>query len=102
MSLFKKQTVHDILLEKNVKLEELTAQAEAASDLVTRTISGLELVNQEIDDTVAEIDEYTKKLSQTRSALSRNRRRNAAVINNFSKLLYVDEEDENVSEEVST
>ena len=46
MSLFKKQTAHDILLEKNAKLDELTAQAKAASDLVTRTISGLELVNQ--------------------------------------------------------
>lgn len=43
-----KNKVRDILADKKVKLQELTAQAEAAVDLVTRTISGLELVNQEI------------------------------------------------------
>lgn len=95
MRLFRKKCIHDILLEKNEKLEELTCMAEAASDLVTRTISGLELINQEIDDTVAEIDDYTEKLNATRKQLKKNRRRNAAVINNFSKLLYVEDEEEN-------
>lgn len=32
--------VRDILADKKVKLQELAAQAEAAVDLVTRTISG--------------------------------------------------------------
>lgn len=41
-----KNKVRDILADKKVKLQELTAQAEAAVDLVTKTISGLELVNQ--------------------------------------------------------
>lgn len=77
----------DILREKQAKLTELTVQAEAAVDLVTRTISGLELVNQEIDDTVSEIDNYTAQLNQTRDQLNRNRRHNAAIIANFNKLL---------------
>lgn len=83
----------DILREKQAKLTELTAQADAAVDLVTRTISGLEMVNQEIDDTVAEIDSYTAQLTQTREQLSKNRRHNAAVIANFTKLLATDEDD---------
>lgn len=83
--------VRDILADKKVKLQELTAQAEAAVDLVTRTISGLELVNQEIDDTVAEIDKYSAELACTRVELSKNRTHNAAIIANFAKLLEVSE-----------
>lgn len=83
--------VRDILADKKVKLQELAAQAEAAVDLVTRTISGLELVNQEIDDTVAEIDMYSAELACTRVELSKNRTHNAAIIANFAKLLEVPE-----------
>lgn len=86
-----KNKVRDILADKKVKLQELTAQAEAAVDIVTRTISGLELVNQEIDDTVAEIDKYSAELASTRQALSKNRTHNTALIANFSKLLEVPE-----------
>lgn len=86
-----KNKVRDILADKKVKLQELTAQAEAAVDLVTRTISGLELVNQEIDDTVAEIDKYSAELACTRQALSKNRIHNTALIANFAKLLEVPE-----------
>lgn len=82
-----KNKVRDILADKKVKLQELTAQAEAAVDIVTRTISGLELVNQEIDDTVAEIDKYSAELACTRQALSKNRTHNTALIANFAKLL---------------
>ena len=71
-----KNKVHDILADKKVKLQELTAQAEAAVDIVTRTISGLELVNQEIDDTVAEIDKYSAELACTR----RKKREKSAAI----------------------
>lgn len=83
--------VRGILADKKVKLQELAAQAEAAVDLVTRTISGLELVNQEIDDTVAEIDKYSAELACTRVELSKNRTHNAAIIANFAKLLEVPE-----------
>ena len=80
----------DILLEKQARLSELAAQADAAVDLVTRTISGLETVNQEIDSAVEEIDSYTAQLRQTRDKLSRNRQHNAAIIANFTTLLAAD------------
>lgn len=89
MGLFNKDKAHDILIEKEAKLVELKQQADEAVDIVTRTISGLEMVNQEIDDTVAEIDQYSERLAKTREALSKNRSNNAAIIANFSKLLSV-------------
>lgn len=92
----------DILREKQAKLTELTAQADAAVDLVTRTISGLEMVNQEIDDTVAEIDAYSAQLAQTRDQLRKNRRHNAAVIANFTKLLATDEDEQSTAENSET
>lgn len=49
--------------------------------------SGLELVNQEIEDTKAEIDEYISRLTEQRDTLIHNQKRNAVVIKNFSKLL---------------
>ena len=101
MGLFQKNVVHDILVEKTAKLNELEAQANRAANLVTSTIAGLELVNQEIDDTVAEIDEYAEKLMSTRSALSKNRRHNAAIITNFSKLLQVEDAEEDQSEKTT-
>lgn len=93
----KKKKVRDILVEKNAKLEELTAQATAAVDLVTRTISGLELVNQEIDDTVSEIDIYMVELAKTRDALNKNRTNNRAIVANFAKLLEVPNGDGNAA-----
>lgn len=89
MGLFNKNKAHDILVEKEAKLVELKQQADEAVDIVTRTISGLEMVNQEIDDTVAEIDQYSERLAKTRESLSKNRSNNAAIIANFSKLLSV-------------
>lgn len=102
MGVFKKNIAHDILVEKTAKLNELEAQANRAANLVTSTIAGLELVNQEIDDTVAEIDEYTEKLMSTRRALSKNRRHNAAIITNFSKLLQTEDAEEDQDEMTAT
>lgn len=80
----------DIVAEKEAKLTQLTQEATNAVDLVTRTISGLELVNQEIEDTVADIDAYSERLDKTRGALEQSRNNNAAIIANFSKLLSVE------------
>lgn len=63
-------------------------------DGVTRAISGLELVNQEIEDTKSEIDEYISRLTEQRDTLVHNQKRNCVVIKNFSKLLAVDEAEE--------
>lgn len=88
----KKAKLVSILDEKRAKLFDLKAQANCAVNIVSSTISNLELINQEIDDTVTEIDEYTKQLVETREALDKDRRYNTAIIANFSKLLVVDDE----------
>ena len=80
----------DIISEKERKLHQLQADA----DIVTRAISGLELVNQEIEDTKYEIDEYISRLTEQRDTLVHNQKRNCVVIKNFSKLLAVDEAEE--------
>lgn len=82
----------DVLSEKVSKLNELKIQSDMSISLVTSTISGLELINQEYDDTIAEIDSYVAQLNETRNSMDRNRRYNTGIIANFSKLLEVDEE----------
>lgn len=88
MGLTKKNTIaHDILREKQQEVERLGQQADDAVELVTRTISRLELINQQIDDAMGEIDAYTADLAKTREAMSKQRQGNAAIISNFTKLL---------------
>ncbi len=90
---------HDILLEKQGEVEQLSQQASEAVDLVTRTISNLENINHQLDSGIAEIDAYTKELSTTRANLSKQRDNNAAIISNFSKLLGMKVEAEAISSE---
>lgn len=91
---FNKKSVpvsHDILREKQQQVESLERQADDAVELVTRTINRLELINQEIDDAMTEIDTYAADLAKTRETMSKQRQSNAAIINNFTKLLGGDE-----------
>lgn len=82
---------HDILKEKQQKISRLEQQADDAVELVTRTINRLELINQQIDDAMGEIDTYAADLAKTRETMSKQRQSNAAIINNFTKLLGGDE-----------
>jgi len=77
----------DILQQKQAKLQELTAIADDALNVVTSTISGLELINQEIDDTIADIDAYQTQMMSVRGKLEQNKVHNAKIIDNFTKLL---------------
>lgn len=86
----KRNQPKDILQEKKTVLADLSQQANSAVDLVSRTINSLGLINQEIEDTVAEIESYTKELEGTRDALEKQRKNNTALIANFSKLLEVE------------
>lgn len=91
---FNKKSVpvsHDILREKQQQVESLERQADDAVELVTRTINRLELINQQIDDAMTEIDTYAADLAKTREIMSKQRQSNAAIINNFTKLLGGDE-----------
>ena len=86
----KRNQPKDILQEKKTVLADLSQQSNSAVDLVSRTINSLGLINQEIEDTVAEIESYTKELEGTRDALEKQRKNNTALIANFSKLLEVE------------
>lgn len=89
----KKQVrVIDVLSQKKSALNRLKVEADIAIGIVTSTISNLELINQEYDDTIADIDNYVAQLYETRENMSKNRKYNTAIISNFSKLLEVDEE----------
>ena len=72
---------HDILREKQQEINRLERQADDAVEIVTRTISRLELTN------MTEIDTYMADLVKTRETMSTQRQNNAAIISNFSKLL---------------
>ena len=87
----RKKNPIDVLSEKNSKLNELKTQADVAVGIVTSTISNLELINQEYDDTIDEIDSYVAQLNETRESMSKNRKYNTAIIANFSKLLEVED-----------
>lgn len=85
-----KKTI-DVLSEKVSKLNTLKNEADVAIGVVTSTINNLELINQEYDDTIAEIDNYVAQLNATRDSMNKNRKYNTAIIANFSKLLEVEE-----------
>ena len=85
-----KKTI-DVLSEKVSKLNTLKNEADVAIGVVTSTINNLELINQEYDDTIAEIDDYVAQLNATRDSMNKNRKYNTAIIANFSKLLEVEE-----------
>lgn len=85
-----KKTI-DVLSEKVSKLNSLKNEADIAVGVVTSTINNLELINQEYDDTIAEIDSYVAQLNATRESMNKNRKYNTAIIANFSKLLEVEE-----------
>lgn len=85
-----KKTI-DVLSEKVSKLNSLKNEADIAVGVVTSTINNLELINQEYDDTIAEIDNYVAQLNATRDSMNKNRKYNTAIIANFSKLLEVEE-----------
>lgn len=85
-----KKTI-DVLSEKVSKLNSLKNEADIAVGVVTSTINNLELINQEYDDTIAEIDSYVAQLNATRDSMNKNRKYNTAIIANFSKLLEVEE-----------
>lgn len=66
-------------------------ESENAVDLVSRTITRLELINQQLDDAVADIDAYTADLAKTRESMVKQHGNNSAIIANFTKLLSVEE-----------
>ena len=62
-----------------------------AIQLVHQAVSDLGTVNQEIAETVDEINEYISRLADTRDGLDVTRNRNQKIMQNFEKLLGVDD-----------
>ena len=77
----------DLIQEKEARLCSLKDKSSMAIQLV----SDLDTVNQEIAETVDEINEYISRLADTRDGLDVTRNRNQKIMQNFEKLLCVDD-----------
>ena len=81
----------DLIQEKEARLCSLKDKSSMAIQLVQQTVSDLDTVNQEIAETVDEINEYISRLADTRDGLDVTRNRNQKIMQNFEKLLCVDD-----------
>ena len=81
----------DLIQEKETRLSSLKDKSSMAIQLVQQTVSDLDTVNQEIAETVDEINEYISRLADTRDGLDVTRNRNQKIMHNFEKLLCVDD-----------
>lgn len=80
----------DVLTQKEAKLVALNEQSDAAIRLVQATVTGLETVNGEIEATMAEINEYQKRLAETYDGLDATRNKNQRIMQNFKNLLCIE------------
>ena len=81
----------DLIQEKEARLSSLKDKSSMAIQLVQQTVFDLDTVNQEIAETVDEINEYISRLADTRDGLDVTRNRNQKIMQNFEKLLCVDD-----------
>lgn len=87
---FKKKKAMDLLQEKETRLAELSLRSDSAVQMVQSTINNLAIVNQDIEETMGEIDTYLQRLNETRASLDFTRGKNQKVMQNFSQLLCLD------------
>ncbi len=90
MALFKKSKVQDILAQKEAKLVSLNQQSDDAVQLVRTTLDGLQAVDNEIGQTISEIDEIQIRMNNTRHGLEARRIKNQQIMRNFKDLLCED------------
>lgn len=87
---FKKKESMDLLQEKEARLAELSLRSDSAVQMVQSTINNLAIVNQDIEETMGEIDTYLQRLNETRASLDSTHGKNQKVMQNFSQLLCLD------------
>lgn len=87
---FKKKEAMDLLQEKEARLAELSLRSDSAVQMVQSTINNLAIVNQDIEETMGEIDTYLQRLNETRASLDSTHGKNQKVMQNFSQLLCLD------------
>lgn len=93
MAFGKKTTANsnaDILDQKRNRLNSYNQQFERAVSLITDTIDNLGVINQNIEQTMREIDDYERELATTKEGLVATKAKNDRVIHNFQSLLAVD------------
>lgn len=85
--LFKQNKVQDMLEQKKKTLDTYTMQFNTAVFAVTEIIDVLTQANSGIEQTIAEIDEYQKKLDETTKGLREAKEKNSKVVSNFRALI---------------
>ena len=80
----------DILSSKRRKLASCQGAFDLAVTTINQMISNLDLINHEIAENVAEIENYQRDLDVTKDDLNETKRRNEQVIRNFQALLNVE------------
>lgn len=79
----------DVLAQKKSRLDSYNAQFDKAVSLITDTIDNLGVISKNISDTIQEIDDYQRELTETKNGLTVAREKNERVIANFQALLNV-------------
>lgn len=87
MAMFKKEKMKDVLEQKEAKLSALSQQSEDAVQLVRATVNGLDAIDEEIDQTISEIEEIQARMSSARAGLEARRNKNQRIKQNFKSLL---------------
>lgn len=79
----------DELGKKRRRLNAYTAKFDKAVNLITSTIRKLGAINEGIDSTIQDINDYQQELAETKAGLEEARQKNDKVIANFQALLSV-------------
>ena len=87
---FRKTKAHDMLEQKRNNLNTYVAQFNSAVTAVTTIVDVLTETNDNIRQTLTEIDDYQKALSCTAEDLKVAKDKNDKVIKNFNALISVD------------
>ena len=85
--MFKCRRAQDMLEQKKKSLNIYTAQFNTAVSAVTGIIDTLTQTSSNIEQTIAEINEYQKELDATTKGLRETKDKNDKVIKNFRALL---------------
>lgn len=77
----------DTLKQKELELNALVGQSDAAVFTITNTIAKLENVNKNIESKMVEIDEYQEHLAGIKKGLTETRDKNENIMKKFNALL---------------
>ena len=78
---------NDIIAQQQAKLKRLQRTSLSARNLVTSTINNLSIVNENIDQTICEIEEAKMQLNNTKIELEETRDKNSMIVQKFKNLI---------------